>query len=52
MTNLLSNAVKHTQRGRIVVSLYRQGGEQIVVVADNGEGMKEEIRERVFKGYP
>ncbi len=51
VTNLLSNAVKHTQRGRIVVSLYRQGGEQIVVVADNGEGMKEEIRERVFKGY-
>ena len=51
VTNLLSNAVKHTQRGRIVVSLYRQGGEQIVVVADNGEGMKEEIREWVFKGY-
>ena len=52
VTNLLSNAVKHTQRGRIVVSLYRQGGEQIVVVADNGEGMKGEIPERVVKGYP
>ena len=27
------------------------GGEQIVVIADNGEGMKEELQEQVFKGY-
>ena len=51
VTNLLSNAIQHTKAGRIRITLYKQGGEQIVVIADNGEGMKEEIREQVFKGY-
>ena len=51
VTNLLSNAIQHTKAGRIRISLYKQGGEQIVVIADNGEGMKEELQEQVFKGY-
>ena len=51
VTNLLSNAIQHTKAGRIRISLYKQDGEQIVVIADNGEGMKEELQEQVFKGY-
>ena len=51
VTNLLSNAIQHTKAGRIRITLYKQGGEQIVVIADNGEGMKEELQEQVFKGY-
>ena len=47
----MSNAIQHTKAGRIRISLYKQDGEQIVVIADNGEGMKEELQEQVFKGY-
>ncbi len=51
VTNLLSNAVKHTKKGRIIISLYRQGQEQVVAIADNGEGMSRDIGEKAFKGY-
>ena len=51
VTNLLNNAMTHTREGEIIISLFKQEGEQIVVVSDNGEGMREEIREKVFKGY-
>lgn len=49
--NILSNAVRHTQNGRIQISLSEHDNEQVVAVTDNGEGMKEEIQEQVFKGY-
>lgn len=51
VANLLSNAMQHTKDGKIKISLYMRTGEQIVVISDNGEGMKKEIREQVFKGY-
>ena len=49
--NLLSNAVQHTQDGIITISLFQGEEEQVVSVADTGEGMQEKIRREVFKGY-
>lgn len=49
--NLLSNAVQHTQDGVITISLFQGEEEQVVSVADTGEGMQEKIRREVFKGY-
>ncbi len=51
VTNLLSNAIRYTKAGTIRISLFQARGEQTVVIADNGDGMKEEIREKAFKGY-
>jgi len=43
ITNLLSNAIMHTKNGTIKVSLMRLGGEQVISVADTGEGMEPEM---------
>ena len=51
ITNLLSNSIQHTQNGVITITLERQGSNQLVSVADNGEGMSEEIKEKAFEGY-
>ena len=47
----MSNAVQHTQDGVITISLFQGEEEQVVSVADTGEGMQEKIRREVFKGY-
>ena len=51
VTNLLSNAMRHTKRGYIKITLREAEGCQVVTVSDNGEGMPEEIKSKVFKGY-
>ena len=51
ITNLLSNSIQHTQNGVITITLERKGSNQLVSVADNGEGMSEEIKEKAFEGY-
>ena len=49
--NILSNAMQHTKQGTIVISLSGRDGQQVVAVADDGEGMKEEVKSKVFSGY-
>lgn len=51
ITNLLSNSIQHTKNGIITITLMRQGSNQLVSVSDNGEGMREEIKEKAFDGY-
>ena len=51
VTNILANAMQHTQNGSVTISLFSKEGEQITVIADNGEGMREEVRSKVFTGY-
>lgn len=51
VTNLLSNSLRHTQNGTITVSLKACDGYQLISVADNGEGMDEEIKEKALEGY-
>ena len=51
ITNLLSNSMQHTKNGIITITLRQQGSNQLVSVSDNGEGMREEIKEKAFDGY-
>jgi PAS domain S-box-containing protein len=49
VANLLNNAAKYTDPGgRIVLSAYREGGEAVVRVRDNGIGLSTEMLPRVF----
>ncbi len=51
--NLLSNAVRHNShpQPRIAVSSHGNGGMYRVIVADNGEGVRLDARERIFSHY-
>jgi CheY-like chemotaxis protein/anti-sigma regulatory factor (Ser/Thr protein kinase) len=50
--NLVSNAVKFTpDGGRVAVSARRQGRQLLVAVADNGPGIPESDRERIFESF-
>jgi len=50
--NLLSNAIKFTPKGgRIDVRLSRAGDEAIVVVSDNGRGIRPELLPHVFERF-
>ena len=50
--NLLDNAVKYTHEGgKVTVSVFEENGYAIVKIADNGEGMSEEIQKHIFNPY-
>ena len=51
VVNLLSNAIRHTKDGTITVKLTREKDNQIVSVADNGEGMDSEAVKAAFTRY-
>lgn len=49
VSNLLNNAAKYTPvGGRITLSVKRHGNEVAIAVADNGVGISEEMKPRVF----
>ncbi|MGW8793859.1 ATP-binding protein [Streptomyces althioticus] len=50
LANLLDNAERHA-RERITVTVRREGGEAVVGVADDGEGLAEADRERIFERF-
>jgi signal transduction histidine kinase len=47
---LIQNAIKHHDkpRGRIIVTSARQGDDVVIGVTDDGPGIEEQYRERVF----
>ncbi|MGH3441612.1 MAG: ATP-binding protein [Nitriliruptorales bacterium] len=47
---LVDNAVKHTG-GSVTISLRKEGGDAIVSVADEGAGISESDRERIFAPF-
>ncbi|MEW2106392.1 ATP-binding protein [Streptomyces cellulosae] len=50
LANLLDNAERHA-RERITVTVRREGGEAVVGVADDGEGVAGADRERIFERF-
>lgn len=52
LANLVDNAIKYAARGgRITLELRERGGAAEVIVADNGPGIPEEARARVFERF-
>ncbi|MEO8021796.1 PAS domain S-box protein [Polaromonas sp.] len=52
MANLLSNAIKYSPaEGKVMVLLGRHGGRVRVEVSDNGPGIPEEFRQRIFQKF-
>jgi len=52
LDNLLSNAVKYSpERGLVTVKLYKDRGEAVFEVADEGPGIPPEEREKVFEAF-
>ncbi len=51
VNNLLSNAVKFTKEGGVTLSANYAYGRLVVVVADTGEGMAPEDKERIFQEF-
>ena len=50
--NLLNNAIKFSPRGGVLtVRLAREGGEVVCTVGDQGPGMAEDTRRRVFEKF-
>ncbi len=50
--NLIKNAIQSipdSVAGRIIISLSIKGGKVLVAIADNGQGIPPEIREKIFK---
>ncbi|MDD3596314.1 ATP-binding protein [Sulfuricurvum sp.] len=52
VANLLDNAIRYTpQRGNVSLSLYTQKNSVILTITDNGVGIKESEKERVFDRF-
>jgi signal transduction histidine kinase len=52
LANLVGNAIRHTpEAGQVVITAAREGGMVRFEVADEGEGIPAEYRERVFDRF-
>lgn len=52
ITNLVSNAVKYSPRGGVVkATVKRDGNAAVITVTDNGEGIPEAFRNRLFRPF-
>jgi signal transduction histidine kinase/CheY-like chemotaxis protein len=51
LLNLVSNAVRYTAHGGVVVGCRRRGNELRIEVCDNGAGIPEDQRKRIFSEF-
>lgn len=49
--NLIGNALKYTERGGILVTVRRRGGQALIQIWDTGLGIAAEHHERIFDEY-
>lgn len=49
--NLVRNALRHTRQGPITVRVLRQDDDSVVTVADEGRGVPEAVRDRIFEPF-
>jgi signal transduction histidine kinase len=49
--NLIVNAIKYSPAGRVVVAIRRRNGEVVMDVVDNGCGIADDDRDRVFAAF-
>lgn len=49
--NLIDNAIKYTEKGSVVVSIKRAGGEIRLYVTDTGIGLSEDMRANLFQKF-
>lgn len=53
LTNLITNAIKHNSKGvKITISAQKTDNEVQVAVSDNGQGITEAEKSRIFQRYP
>jgi signal transduction histidine kinase len=51
LINLVDNAVKFSDKGRIIISARQEGDEIGLAIADSGQGVLPENRERIFERF-
>ncbi|MGB5707521.1 MAG: HAMP domain-containing sensor histidine kinase [Arenicellales bacterium] len=52
LANVIENAIKYTpENGHISISLAQSDGQAVITIADNGPGIPESERERVFRRF-
>jgi two-component system OmpR family sensor kinase len=52
LTNLLANASRFSQpKGTVELALGREGSKTVIEVRDHGEGIPEQLREKVFERF-
>jgi signal transduction histidine kinase len=51
MLNLLTNAIKFSDKGTVVVEVAYHNGEVHLSITDEGEGIPEEMREKIFDKF-
>jgi len=49
--NLISNAIKYTDKGRIAITVWKQGGTAIISVEDSGRGILFKDQKKLFKKF-
>lgn len=52
ITNLVDNAIKYTPDGsRITIKSYKDNGNAVAEVSDNGPGIPDESKDRIFQMF-
>jgi two-component system, OmpR family, sensor kinase ParS len=50
VSNLLSNAIRYA-KGKVLVTVAREGGRSVIGVEDDGQGIAEELRAKIFEPF-
>ncbi|MDP4181700.1 MAG: ATP-binding protein, partial [Bacillota bacterium] len=51
VVNIIDNAIKYSQKGKITVKLYEKQDNVLLEIADNGRGIPEELKDKIFEPF-